>query len=280
MDIYRYIDVPVSEIYTFLNARGAWRRPSDTGRSTNCLINDAGIHVHKTREGFHNYALPYSWDVRMGHKTRHEALEELDDDIDTVEITRILDEIGYDGPMVPKEASLTAYVAADAGVTREALFDAIRAQLPLEVRPSQIMRVDQMPLTPNGKVDPTRLPRPLSAAVERDADGEPPKTKMELRLAAIFQEVLPGAAIARDTDFFDLGLDSLAAIQVAMRAAEADIPLPATALFDHRSLRALVLFAEGAQGEPTPDEATQSEEDALDLGFDDDDFAAIADAFS
>ncbi|MEL6688788.1 MAG: amino acid adenylation domain-containing protein [Pseudomonadota bacterium] len=280
VDIYRYIDVPVSEIYTFLNARGAWRRPSDTGRSTNCLINDAGIHVHKTREGFHNYALPYSWDVRMGHKTRHEALEELDDDIDTAEVTRILDEIGYDGPMAPKEASLTAYVAADAGVTQDALFDAVRAHLPAEVRPSQIMRVDQMPLTPNGKVDPTRLPRPLSAAVEMDADGEPPKTKMELRLAAILQEVLPGAAIARDTDFFDLGLDSLAAIQVAMRAVEAQIPLPATALFDHRSLRALALFAEAEPAQPAQEEASQSEEDALDLGFDDDDFAAIADALS
>ena len=41
-------------------------RPSDTGRSTNCLINNIGIFVHKAERGFHNYALPYSWDVRLG----------------------------------------------------------------------------------------------------------------------------------------------------------------------------------------------------------------------
>ena len=62
--------------------------PTDTGRSTNCLVNVAGIYVHRLERGFHNYALPYSWDVRLGHKTRAEALEELDDDLDEAEVSR------------------------------------------------------------------------------------------------------------------------------------------------------------------------------------------------
>ena len=71
-------------------------RPSDTGRSTNCRINEVGIYVHQKERGFHNYALPYSWDVRMGLKTRHEAMDELRDDLDVGNIRRILSEIGYD----------------------------------------------------------------------------------------------------------------------------------------------------------------------------------------
>ena len=75
LDFYRYCDVNLDEMYEYLDRRLPWVRPSDTGRSTNCLINDVGIYVHKRREGFHNYALPYAWDVRMGHKQRDAALD-------------------------------------------------------------------------------------------------------------------------------------------------------------------------------------------------------------
>ena len=69
-------DVELAELYDFLERRAPWVRPADTGRSTNCLVNAAGIHVHTTERGYHNYAEPYSWDVRLGHKTRDGAREE------------------------------------------------------------------------------------------------------------------------------------------------------------------------------------------------------------
>ena len=68
VDYYRYVDVDLAELYSFLEHRAPWVRPADTGRSTNCLINVAGISVHRRERGFHNYAEPYSWDVRLGHK--------------------------------------------------------------------------------------------------------------------------------------------------------------------------------------------------------------------
>lgn len=275
LDIYRFIDVPVSEIYSFLIARGAWQRPKDTGRSTNCLINDAGIQVHKTREGFHNYALPYSWDVRMGHKTRDEALDELNDQIDSDNVNRILTQIGYVAPSTSQNDELIVYVAADKGISQEALRSALRANLPAEVQPSHIICIDRMPLTSNGKVDPTRLPAPTKTADAASSDT-PPKTKTELRLAEILCKVLACDFVGRDTDFFDLGLDSLAAIQVAMRATEINLPLPVTALFDYRTLRELADFADGLE----PEASAPNTDDAFDLGLDDDDFAAIANALN
>ena len=99
----------------YLDQRLPWIRPSDTGRSTNCLINDVGIFVHKRNEGYHNYALPYSWDVRMGHKQREAALDELNDQIDVDNVHRILQEIGYDGPLANSEEGdrLVAYYAGE-----------------------------------------------------------------------------------------------------------------------------------------------------------------------
>ena len=86
LDFYRYVDVDLADLYRFLEERAPWVRPADTGRSTNCLINVAGIQVHRREQGYHNYAEPYSWDVRLGHKTRDEALEELDDEVDEHEV--------------------------------------------------------------------------------------------------------------------------------------------------------------------------------------------------
>ena len=60
VDFYRYIDVELAEMLDFLDHSAPWVRPSDTGRSTNCLINAAGIHSHLVEQGYHNYAEPYA----------------------------------------------------------------------------------------------------------------------------------------------------------------------------------------------------------------------------
>ena len=54
IDFYRYVDVELSELYRALDESGTWQRPPDSGRSTNCLINAAGIFVHKLEQGHHN----------------------------------------------------------------------------------------------------------------------------------------------------------------------------------------------------------------------------------
>ena len=99
VDFYRYWSAPLAEMHDFLRTRTPWMRPSDTGRSTNCRINDVGIFVHKKQRGFHNYALPYSWDVRLGQKTREEAMAELDDAIDESRVKEIMTEIGYEAKL-------------------------------------------------------------------------------------------------------------------------------------------------------------------------------------
>jgi len=275
VDIYRYIDVPVSEIYSFLAEQTAWQKPPDTGRSTNCLINDVGIHVHKAQEGFHNYALPYSWDVRLGHKTRDNALYELNDEIDVASVQNILDEIGYDVPRA--EAKITAYAVTDGTATEADIWGSLRDHLPREALPAAVVLLDALPLTLNGKVDVAKLPKGTAAPAQ---DHVPPVTQMEQRLAAIIGAVTDTGQVGRHTDFFDLGVDSLAAIQIAMKANSEGIALSTTSLFEHRTLKGLADFADTAgaraqgAGETTPFDM------ADDLGLDDDDLAAISQALN
>ncbi|HET9279132.1 MAG TPA: amino acid adenylation domain-containing protein, partial [Flavitalea sp.] len=112
LDFYRFFDVDFEEMMNYLDKHLPWIRPSDTGRSTNCLINQVGIYVHKKERGYSNYAFPYSWDVRMGHKTREVSLDEINEEIDENEVTRILAEIGYSSKNENPDKYLVAYYVA------------------------------------------------------------------------------------------------------------------------------------------------------------------------
>lgn len=274
IDLYRYIDVPVSEIYRYLDERAHWIRPEDTGRSTNCLINDVGIYVHAKREGFHNYALPYSWDVRLGHKTRDEALHELNDDIDEDRVTAILDEIGFDEDVAPaRPHRIVAYVAARGGMATSELWDALRARLMPEALPTDIVVMQDMPLTANGKVDTARLPSPVRERSAARADYRAPSTANEATLEAIFAQVLGLPRVGVDDNFYDIGGDSLAAIQIAIQANDAGLRVPATAVFEHPTVARLAVTAETTG---TPDHAPA----APLIELDDDDLAGISRALS
>jgi acyl carrier protein len=250
LDIYRYIDVPVSEIYTFLATHAPWVRPDDTGRSTNCLINDAGIYVHRKREGFHNYALPYSWDVRLGHKTRDEALDELDD------------EIGYDDPIEPRaKPEIVCYVAADADVKAAELWDALRGRMLPEALPDHIVLLRHMPISNNGKVDGARLPRPDPENRAATVAYRAPQTSTERTLLNIFEAVLARAKIGIDDNFYDSGGDSLTAVQIAMRANAVGLNVPTTAVFDHPTIARL---AASIKARPAPG-SDDGDDDLFDL---------------
>jgi acyl carrier protein len=236
VDFYRYCDVGLDEMMAYLAERVPWVRPADTGRSTNCLINDVGIYVHKKERGYHNYALPYSWDVRMGHKTRDAALDELDDDIDPASVARILDEVGYAMPEAgpgPGRARLVAYYVAGQKLNTSALgTSALRThlaqKLPDALVPAAFVRLDALPMTPNGKVDRAALPAPDAQRPDLEVPFEAPASPTEVQVAAIWSGVLKVQRIGRYDNFLDLGGNSLLAIQVVSRMSQAfqiDVPL-------------------------------------------------------
>ena len=222
VDFYRYCDVDLSEIYDFLDNFAPWIRPSDTGRSTNCLINDVGIYVHQKRRGFHSYALPYSWDVRMGHKTRDEAMEELDDSIDENRVKRIMKEIGYHDLVdtATGDERLVAYYVADKDLTTTELRDFLAEQLPEFLVPSYFVALSDMPLSTNGKVKYSALPDIDESRTSVTTAYMPPETDFQATLADIWQAVMNIEQIGIHDNFFDLGGHSLPAIRISSRINE------------------------------------------------------------
>ncbi|MGB7337421.1 MAG: amino acid adenylation domain-containing protein [Phototrophicaceae bacterium] len=229
VDFYRYCDVSLQDIYDFLIPRGLWVRPSDTGRSTNCLINEAGIFVHKKRRGYHNYALPYSWDVRVGHKQRDEALEELDDDINEANVKRILREIGYTDPIEQsdQDSKLVIFYTGDA-INQDAVRDYLAEHLPTTMLPDVIIHLDAMPLRSNGKVDYKALQQIDITRNVSSASYVAPSSELETELVELWQDVLHLEKIGVHDNFFNIGGHSLPAIRITTRISalyDVDVPL-------------------------------------------------------
>jgi amino acid adenylation domain-containing protein len=238
VDFYRYVDVRLDEVLAFLEGRLGWRRPSDTGRSTNCLINEVGIYVHRRQRGYHNYALPYSWDVRLGHKTRAEALEELDDPIDVTRVRRILADLGYDERAPddrPGDRCLVAYYVPRGDASPDALRAHLARRLPEAMVPALFVALPRLPLTRHGKVDRAGLPPPRwpGGAAAAGAPPTAPRTPLEGELARIWGAVLGLDRVGVHDNFFALGGHSLTAARVVSRIAEElGVELPLATFFE------------------------------------------------
>ena len=247
VDFYRYCDVSMNEMLTYLDQRLHWKRPSDTGRSTNCLINDLGIFMHKRERGYHNYAFPYSWDVRMGHKNRDEAIEELDDHIEESDITQMLDEIGY--PKEKKDADaqkqLVVYYTSDQAIPHADLRNHLMGFLPPSVIPANFIHVNEMPLSSNGKVDLKALSSLNESIQFEDIKYEGPTNEIEEIVANIWQEVLQMDQISIHYPFLELGGNSLLAIRIISRINEQlHLDLNVTAIFEQDTIRKLSSYIE------------------------------------
>ncbi|WP_321896267.1 non-ribosomal peptide synthetase [Burkholderia cepacia] len=140
-----------------------------------------------------------------------------------------------DAVVIVRDEQLVGYVARGdvAPLDRGALLDTLRAHLPAYMVPSQLVELDALPVTPNGKCDRHALPAPVRETAAEAAIA----TDTERALAGIWQRVLHVDAIGRDGDFFLLGGHSLLATQAHAQAnLHWGLALPLRTLFDTRTL--------------------------------------------
>jgi amino acid adenylation domain-containing protein len=249
VDFYRYWSVPLAELHAFLRKHTPWVRPSDTGRSSNCRINDLGIYVHKKQRGFHNYALPYSWDVRLGQKTREEAMAELEDELDEPRVRQIMAQIGYTEAPPTDETSinrLAAYYLSENSPTVAELRAHLARWLPDYMLPAHFIQLDRLPLTSNGKIDRQALATLCYENIQPAHDFVAPRTATERALAAIWSELLYVKNIGVDDDFFDLGGQSLVAIKALSRIRDVfEVDVPLRNLFERPTVAGLAEVIDG-----------------------------------
>ena len=144
---------------------------------------------------------------------------------------------------------LVAYVVPRAGLAVDvaAIKAHVVGMLPEYMVPAAWVPMEELPLTPSGKVDRRSLPEPAADAHVAASSHVPPRTPAEEVVADIWEKVL-GVKPGVHDDFFSLGGHSLKATQVVSRIRQAfGVELPLRALFEEPTVAALAARAQDAR---------------------------------
>lgn len=171
---------------------------------------------------------------------------------------------------------LVAYVVLKAGhVVEEAhsfsarIKRALREFLPDYMIPSEILVLDSIPLTTNGKVNRAALP---ASSVASGGERVVPRNDIERRLVKIWQDILELETVGVTDDFFALGGQSLLATRLLGSVrSEFDLPDEALSLGDLFEKTDIATFAEVVLAAINEEQARQKEQllamqDATDEG--------------
>jgi amino acid adenylation domain-containing protein len=147
-----------------------------------------------------------------------------------------------------RDRQLSAFVTLEPGGTAEQCRAHVRAELPQHMVPADFVVLDRLPLTPNGKIDRTAL-----AKIEPAREGAAavaPRTGTERVLLEVWREVLGAPALGVTDRFFEIGGDSLRAIQVLSRVrGELGVDLSLRTLFTHSTVAELAVALGTAKAE-------------------------------
>ena len=135
---------------------------------------------------------------------------------------------------------LCAYYTADIDVDGSKMREKLSKRLPYYMIPSYYIKIDEVPLKPNGKMDRNALPKPDTSNFY--TDYVEPENEVQKKLCDAMAEVLKLERIGINDDFYELGGDSLASIKVI---TESELPgLNASEIFRGRTPKNIAVLYE------------------------------------
>ncbi|MEZ0112508.1 amino acid adenylation domain-containing protein [Catenulispora sp. EB89] len=149
----------------------------------------------------------------------------------------------------------------------------LATRLPASMVPAGLLAVDAIPLTANGKIDRKALPAVESAQAMAGAEFVAPRTMLEAVLTDVYAGLLRRDRVGVDDGFFDLGGNSLQAMQLVARLrSDLAVDIDVTAVFQAPAARQLAVFLRDRQGLADVD---LDDVDLADVGLDDVDLADV-----
>ena len=177
--------------------------------------------------------------------------------------------------MYAEDLWMNIFVAQNASgasdVSEKVILERLRERFPEYMIPAKVFRINEIPLSPNGKVDRRLLPLP-----KRYVSGKhrvEPETEMEKRLARLWEEHLKVDRVGVTDSFFELGGDSLKAIKLVTMAEKEGIRFELADLYQQRTIRKLAVKAAFAA-----DRAVEQAAGPLSQSVSEEDLSLILDA--
>jgi amino acid adenylation domain-containing protein len=140
--------------------------------------------------------------------------------------------VAYVYPAVPEEGQANS--SPESGQSAAGLAGILRthlaSRLPEYMIPKAFVKLDTVPMTPNGKLDRKALPAPDWDAYVRRTYEEP-QGEVEKALAALWQEILGIERVGRHDHFFELGGHSVMAVKFVDRLRRLNLQVDMRSIF-------------------------------------------------
>jgi amino acid adenylation domain-containing protein len=141
---------------------------------------------------------------------------------------------------------LIAYLVANDAEDTNAIKHYIAEKVPDYMVPSAFIWVKELPKTSSGKIDRNALPQPVLHRPETAVIYRAPKNETQKRLASLWAEMLTMDRIGIDDNFFDLGGNSLLAINTAaLLRSQFNIKLPVTKIYQFPTIHEIAGYIDG-----------------------------------
>jgi amino acid adenylation domain-containing protein len=169
------------------------------------------------------------------HLLNHEHTREV--------VVLLLDKDGHQhlcAYIVPSEGA-PGDVSAEEKLSTPALRKYLSQHLPDYMIPSYFVLLEEIPLTPNGKVDRKALPGVDASSAASGTTYAAPHTRMEKAVARVWQEVLHREKVGIHDNFFDLGGTSLTLMELKIRLNKTlQIDIPVIEMFRYPTIKSLL----------------------------------------
>lgn len=167
-----------------------------------------------------------------GLRIELEEIENVMSSIEGVKLSAVTDRQDEDGRQY-----LAGYYTSDDPIEERELRRCLSLKLPQYMIPNYFMHLDYMPMTASGKLDRKNLPTPDFTVETREYEA--PVTEKEKQLCHLLEELLHRKPVGAEDHFFELGGDSLTAIEYVAKAHVLGINLNLQNVFDFPTVRSL-----------------------------------------
>ncbi|HTF98518.1 MAG TPA: amino acid adenylation domain-containing protein [Cellvibrio sp.] len=137
---------------------------------------------------------------------------------------------------------IVSYVVADEEIDKNECSRFLKKLLPTYMIPSYYVFLDSFPITENGKINRSSLPKP-ERNLQSDDELVPPATSTEHKMWNIWAKMLSVNNIGVNSNFFDVGGNSLLAMKlVALIKEEMNIHISVTLIFESPNLQSICSY--------------------------------------
>ena len=148
---------------------------------------------------------------------------------------------------IDAEKQLIIYYVSDKKEVISELRDYLSNKLPLYMLPEVYIQMDKMPLTPNGKIDKKTLISLDEFQPMSGVEFVAPSNEIEEKLALIWSEVLKKDKVGIKDSFFEMGGNSLKAIQITSRIRkEFNCTIDVAALYHNATIEGVKIQIENS----------------------------------